>query len=328
MGPTEGIAAAIPGWVLRILERLWDAGAAAYVVGGSLRDILIGRTPLDWDLTTDALPDRVQAIFPDSTYENAFGTVAVRLPDGQTVQITTFRSDHDYADFRRPHRVEFGHEIEADLARRDFTVNAIAWGGPPSGEPSLVDPFGGRADIERRVLRAVGDPVARFGEDALRMLRAIRLAAVLDFAIEPADGDRRSAAIGRGDEVVGGPCRPPLGRTRLGGVRAAPRRRVPLGRAPARGRYGPARRARAGPRRPARCRPEQGPGRGPLGPHASIRGRCGRRWSTTTCTWTSQPGAAGPARTPTCVSPCRPTSSSPRPRQTAASSGPPSATCR
>ena len=185
MGPTEGIAAAIPGWVLRILERLWDAGAAAYVVGGSLRDILIGRTPLDWDLTTDALPDRVQAIFPDSTYENAFGTVAVRLPDGQTVQITTFRSDHDYADFRRPHRVEFGHEIEADLARRDFTVNAIAWGGPPSGEPSLVDPFGGRADIERRALRAVGDPVARFGEDALRMLRAIRLAAVLDFTIEP-----------------------------------------------------------------------------------------------------------------------------------------------
>jgi tRNA nucleotidyltransferase/poly(A) polymerase len=101
-------------------------------------------------------------------------------------EITTFRSDHEYADFRRPHRVEFGDSIELDLARRDFTVNALAWGAPAGSEPGLVDPFHGRADLARRLLRAVGDPDKRFEEDALRMVRAVRLAATLDFAIEPA----------------------------------------------------------------------------------------------------------------------------------------------
>jgi tRNA nucleotidyltransferase/poly(A) polymerase len=108
------------------MDRLWAHGHAAYVVGGSVRDALLGRTPADWDLATDARPDRLLAIFPGAVYENQFGTVAVR-EDGQTHEITTFRSDHEYADFRRPHRVEFGDRIELDLARRDFTVNAIAW---------------------------------------------------------------------------------------------------------------------------------------------------------------------------------------------------------
>jgi tRNA nucleotidyltransferase (CCA-adding enzyme) len=116
-------------------------------------------------------------------YENRFGTVAVRR-DGDLFQITTFRSDHDYADHRRPHRVEFGDTIEVDLARRDFTVNAMAWGARPGEPAALVDPYGGLADVERRVLRAVGEPGSRFEEDALRMVRAVRLAATLGFSVE------------------------------------------------------------------------------------------------------------------------------------------------
>jgi putative nucleotidyltransferase with HDIG domain len=163
-------------------------------------------------MATDARPDRLLELFPGAVYENRFGTVAVR-DGGELHEITTFRSDHEYADFRRPHRVEFGDRIEDDLARRDFTVNAMAWGadapaaagervgepaavgecedagrGAPTNSasptPALVDPHGGLADIEARTLRAVGDPRTRFEEDALRMVRAIRLAATLDFGIE------------------------------------------------------------------------------------------------------------------------------------------------
>ncbi len=116
-------------------------------------------------------------------YENRFGTVGVRR-DGELFEITTFRSDHDYADFRRPHRVEFGDTIELDLARRDFTVNAMAWGARAGETPALVDPYGGLADIDGRVLRAVGDPGTRFREDALRMVRAVRLATILGLVVE------------------------------------------------------------------------------------------------------------------------------------------------
>ena len=178
-----------PDTALAILGRLWASGHAGYVVGGSLRDIILGREPADWDMATDARPDRLLELFPGAAYENRFGTVAVR-DGGELHEITTFRSDHEYADFRRPHRVEFGNRIEDDLARRDFTVNAMAWGADApatnsaSPTPALVDPHGGLADIEARTLRAVGDPRTRFEEDALRMVRAIRLAATLDFGIE------------------------------------------------------------------------------------------------------------------------------------------------
>jgi tRNA nucleotidyltransferase (CCA-adding enzyme) len=179
----------IPQPVQGLLERLWHAGHAGYVVGGSLRDVFLGRTPADWDLATDARPGRMLELFPGAAYENRFGTVAVRV-GGELFEITTFRSEHEYADFRRPHRVEFGDSIELDLARRDFTVNAMAWGADGGAaqrpEPRLVDPFGGRADAAARVLRAVGDPIARFEEDALRMIRAVRLATVLGLTIEPA----------------------------------------------------------------------------------------------------------------------------------------------
>jgi putative nucleotidyltransferase with HDIG domain len=192
------VAAAVRPAILDLMERLRAAGHEAYVVGGGLRDILLRREAHDWDLTTDARPARLLEVFPDSLYENAFGTVTVRDADGQAVEITTFRSDHDYADFRRPHRVEFGDRVEEDLARRDFTVNALAWGGPAGRAPELVDPFGGREDAARRVLRAVGDPAERFEEDALRMLRAVRLAATLEFTVEPATLE----AIGRRAELA------------------------------------------------------------------------------------------------------------------------------
>jgi tRNA nucleotidyltransferase (CCA-adding enzyme) len=126
-------------------------------------------------------------LLPGAVYENRFGTVAVRTgAEAGILQITTFRSDHDYADFRRPHRVEFGDTIELDLARRDFTVNAMAWGARPGETPAFVDPYDGLADAATRRLRAVGDPKARFEEDALRMIRGVRLAATLGFEVEPA----------------------------------------------------------------------------------------------------------------------------------------------
>lgn len=171
-----------------LCSTLWANGHAAYVVGGSVRDALLGREPKDWDITTDARPDRIQELFPGSVYENRFGTVAVRR-HGAEFEVTTFRREHEYADHRRPHRLEFGDTIEEDLARRDFTANAIAWGCAPGRdgpEPRLVDPFDGTNDIAARLLRAVGEPLVRFEEDALRMLRAVRLAASLEFAIEPA----------------------------------------------------------------------------------------------------------------------------------------------
>ncbi|HEX5825025.1 MAG TPA: HD domain-containing protein [Candidatus Limnocylindrales bacterium] len=182
----DDLVGAIPDPVHDLLRTLWSAGHAAYVVGGALRDALLGRATNDWDLATSAVPEQTAALFDDAAYENRFGTVAVRR-GGHEYQITTFRTDHDYADFRRPHRVEFGTSIEADLARRDFTMNALAWGAPDAAvNPDLMDPYDGRADIAGRLIRAVGEPDRRFEEDALRMLRAVRFATTHEFGIEPA----------------------------------------------------------------------------------------------------------------------------------------------
>ena len=176
---------AIPVPVADLLATLKAGGYAAYIVGGCLRDALLRRRPSDWDLTTDAPPERIQGLFPRAIYENRFGTVVVHHA-GATYEITTFRADNSYSDHRHPDQVRFGSSIEDDLARRDFTVNAMAWGGRPGDEATFVDPHGGRADLERRLLRAVGDPDRRFEEDALRMIRAVRLAATLDFEVEGA----------------------------------------------------------------------------------------------------------------------------------------------
>ncbi len=188
-GPGPDLAAAIPPAVRTHIDTLRANGFAAYAVGGALRDAIRRVDAHDWDLASSAAPEQVQALFPGSVYENAFGTVALRV-DGlaEPLQITTFRQDHDYADFRRPHRIVFGGTIEVDLARRDFTMNAIAWGGPAgvATDPAIVDPYDGVADIGAGLIRAVGDPAARFQEDALRILRGIRFAATLGFELEAA----------------------------------------------------------------------------------------------------------------------------------------------
>jgi putative nucleotidyltransferase with HDIG domain len=166
-----------------LLERLWSAGHAAYLVGGGVRDQLLGRPGHDVDIATDAIPERIGELFPDGQRRGVFGTI-----DIGGLQVTTYRRDHVYADHRRPDRVTFTTSVEEDLARRDFTVNAIAWGkgGDAAEPPRLIDPTGGIADLDARLLRAVGDPDARFEEDALRLLRGARFAATLDLAIEPA----------------------------------------------------------------------------------------------------------------------------------------------
>ncbi|MFO7532410.1 MAG: CCA tRNA nucleotidyltransferase [Candidatus Limnocylindrales bacterium] len=166
---------------MAVLERLWHAGHSAYLVGGGVRDALMGLPVGDWDVATDARPERILHLFPGSSYQNRFGTVLA-----QGVEITTFRRDHRYADHRRPDSVTFSEDIFEDLARRDLTINAIAWGRlGPEAAAQLVDPADGRRDLEARLVRAVGDPGRRFDEDALRLLRAVRIAARLDFAIEP-----------------------------------------------------------------------------------------------------------------------------------------------
>jgi len=187
----------IPAPVGHLLDTLRQGGQSAYVVGGCLRDALLGREPADWDLTTNAPPERICELFPRSLYENRFGTVVVRHA-GSQYEITAFRRDASYSDFRHPDAVEFGESIEEDLARRDFTVNAMAWGARSGEEPAFVDPHGGRDDLARGLLRAVGEPDRRFREDALRMIRAVRLAATLDFEVET----ETMAAIGRNAELA------------------------------------------------------------------------------------------------------------------------------
>ncbi len=171
----------IPPEVDSVLGSLWAAGHGGYLVGGGVRDALLGLPVTDWDIATDARPERVMRLFPGSSYQNRFGTVLAR-----GLEVTTFRRDHRYADHRRPDSVTFSQDIFEDLARRDLTINAIAWGRRgPDGSARIVDPADGQGDLQARLVRAVGDPVRRFDEDALRLLRAVRIAARLEFVIEP-----------------------------------------------------------------------------------------------------------------------------------------------
>ena len=168
---------------LAVIGRLHQAGFPAALVGGCVRDSLLSRTPHDYDAATAARPEQIQALFADRPQHDAgvrFGMVAVDW-DGLWVEVTTFRRETGYADHRRPDQVVFSSRLEEDLARRDFTINAMAWG--PDG---LVDRYGGRADLERGLVRCVGEPDRRFEEDALRPLRGLRLAAQLNFTLEEA----------------------------------------------------------------------------------------------------------------------------------------------
>lgn len=174
----------IPSYVHTLLAALWDAGFEAYPVGGCVRDSLMGRMPADWDVCTAARPEQTEAVLTGCRFVESglkHGTVTV-LTEGGPVEITTFRADGEYRDHRRPEHVTFVPDLREDLARRDFTVNAMAL--RRSGE--VIDLYGGRADLAAGIIRCVGEPDVRFGEDALRILRALRFASKLDFAIEPA----------------------------------------------------------------------------------------------------------------------------------------------
>lgn len=166
---------------LSVARGLEEAGFQAYLVGGCVRDQLLGKEPQDYDICTDALPDQVQSLFP-RTYATGIrhGTVTV-IVGGFPVEVTTFRIEGVYRDGRRPDRVQFVRNVEEDLARRDFTINAMA----RDLRGRLIDPFGGRRDLEKKVIRTVGSAVDRFGEDALRMVRAVRFAAQLGFSLHP-----------------------------------------------------------------------------------------------------------------------------------------------
>lgn len=172
----------IPKEVKSVLEKLKKAGFEAYIVGGCVRDFLRGVEPEDWDVTTSARPEEIQKVFPKSFYENKFLTVTAQIetksPKLQEIEITTFRSEAKYSDKRHPDLVHFAKTLEEDLARRDFTVNAIAI-EIAKAKLKIIDPFGGQKDLKEKTIRAVGNPEERFAEDSLRMLRAARFSVSL-----------------------------------------------------------------------------------------------------------------------------------------------------
>ena len=190
----------IPNYVKNIIEKLEDVGFEAYIVGGCVRDLLLEHPPAggpkDWDITTNARPEKILEIFSNGKYENTFGTVLVpiKLTNGETedvVEVTTYRSEQGYSDRRHPDKIIFEDNLDKDLSRRDFTINAMAIKLKVESQKSKVkeeyeitDLFGGEKDLKKKIIRAVGEPEDRFKEDALRMMRAIRLACQLNFIIE------------------------------------------------------------------------------------------------------------------------------------------------
>jgi len=201
MDISKNLISKIPKEVSHVTEALEQAGFEAYLVGGCVRDLLIGLEPKDWDVTTNAKPDQIVNLFEKTVYENDFGTVMVFVPretsnklvshlsakDLSTaeeteqffqIEVTPYRIESKYSDFRHPDEVKFSNKLEDDLKRRDFTVNALAY-----AKGHVTDIFDGIKDIENKVIRAVGEGDERFQEDALRMLRAIRLSLQLDFSV-------------------------------------------------------------------------------------------------------------------------------------------------
>jgi putative nucleotidyltransferase with HDIG domain len=193
----------IPQYVTHVTETLEKAGFEAFLVGGCVRDLIMSRTPKDWDITTNATPEEIMPLFEKTVYENTFGTVGVcipkvthvtnegdvthetylqdrQAPEYHIIEVTPYRIEAKYTDFRHPDEVKFSKHIEDDLKRRDFTINALAY-NPHKGQ--LIDLYKGQQDIKDKVIRAVGEPKDRFNEDALRMLRAVRFSTQLDFAI-------------------------------------------------------------------------------------------------------------------------------------------------
>lgn len=175
----------IPIEVKDVAETLEKASFEAYVVGGCTRDLMLGKIPKDWDLTTNARPEQIQELFPEHYANNDYGTIGVKTesedPALKVIEVTPYRTESVYSDARRPDSVTFGVSLHEDLKRRDFTVNALAY---RISNAELVDLFGGLTDLREKRLKAIGDPTERFAEDALRMMRAVRLSAELDFMID------------------------------------------------------------------------------------------------------------------------------------------------
>jgi len=198
----------IPQEILKVYKKFRDAGLEVYFVGGCVRNLLLQKEVKDWDLTTSATPEKILELFPDAFYDNKFGTVGIpisyssnqdiTIAHPHVVEATTFRTEHGYSDKRRPDAVKWGKTIEEDLARRDFTVNAIAMICHPElfetepqsrrlvsgSKTTIIDPYHGQLDIKNKIIRAVGNPSQRFKEDALRLIRAIRIATEHGFTIE------------------------------------------------------------------------------------------------------------------------------------------------
>jgi len=181
----------LPDEVYQVISKFIKADFKIYLVGGVVRDILLKRAHKDWDLTTSATPEQILELFPDGFYNNQFGTVGIKLSDvssqtstAQILEITTMRKEGVYEDSRHPTEVSWTKDIEEDLARRDFTINAMAMELSESGKPTLVDPFKGQGDLKMKLIRAVGEADKRFQEDALRMMRAVRFSSQLNFDIE------------------------------------------------------------------------------------------------------------------------------------------------
>ncbi|MDP2860172.1 MAG: HD domain-containing protein [bacterium] len=194
----------LPKHPLEIIKKLESAGFEAYAVGGGIRDLLLKRQiPIksgqtdNWDFTTNASPEQIQKVFPDSFYANTFGTVTIvekEKDKEEKYEITTYRVESSYADFRHPGKISWGKTLEEDLSRRELTISAMAVGA--DGE--LIDPYGGEKDLKAGLIRTVGNPEKRFGEDALRLMRAIRIATQLGFVIE----EKTFAAIKKNAELI------------------------------------------------------------------------------------------------------------------------------
>lgn len=182
----------LPAEVEEILNKFKKAKFEIYIVGGAVRDLLMGKSVVDWDYTTNANPQEILKLFSNAFYDNKFGTVGVpSSTDLEPHEITTFRTESGYSDARRPDKVEWGKTLEEDLQRRDFTINAMAL----DDNKKIIDPYGGQKDLKRKLIKAVGNPNDRFGEDALRMMRAIRIAAQLGFEIDEETFDAVKANV-------------------------------------------------------------------------------------------------------------------------------------
>lgn len=173
----------LPDEVTKLMDEFKKNKYQIYVVGGAVRDAILKKNVDNWDFTTNAIPDEIRKLFPDSFYNNIYGTVSI--PQDKIIfEITPFRKESDYSDSRHPEKIEWAKTVEEDLSRRDFTINAIAYDGK-----NIIDPYGGQIDLSNRLIKAVGDPDIRFKEDALRLLRAVRFTSQLGFLIEDTTRD-------------------------------------------------------------------------------------------------------------------------------------------